>query len=111
MMPNGLSDSFAHGSKLTTSITFLSSGIVTSTPIKALITDLYPIVSTESAMSGVIDVEQIKDIIIRIDVENMAGVTSIEEITLESFGLIEYVETEETMIGVTSIEEITLTTT
>lgn len=32
MVPNGLSDSLPHGDKVTTSITFLSSGVITHTP-------------------------------------------------------------------------------
>ena len=32
MVPNGLSDALPHGDKVTTSITFLSSGIITHTP-------------------------------------------------------------------------------
>lgn len=32
MVPNGLSDAFPHGDKVSTSITFLSSGIITHTP-------------------------------------------------------------------------------
>ena len=32
MVPNGLSDALPHGDKVTTSITFLSSGVITHTP-------------------------------------------------------------------------------
>ncbi len=35
MVPNGLSDSIPHGDKVTTSITFLSSGVITHTPAVA----------------------------------------------------------------------------
>ena len=35
MVPNGLSDALPHGDKVTTSITFLSSGVITHTPAVA----------------------------------------------------------------------------
>lgn len=35
MVPNGLSDALPHGDKISTSITFLSSGVVTHTPAVA----------------------------------------------------------------------------
>ena len=78
--------------------------------IQALITDLYPVIAIEEAVKGIIEVDEIKGIVIRFDVDVMAGITSVEEITLESFGAIEYTETEESMAGLTTVEEITLLT-
>jgi len=109
MMPNGLSDAIPHGDKLTTSLTFLSSGPVELTPILALVTDVYPIVSAEEgAMTGTIEVDYIS--VIRLDFETplMGGIIEIEELTLNAI-LVEYTEEESPMSGVIVIEELTLT--
>ena len=113
MMPNALSDSFPHGDKITTSISFLSSGVVSTSPrilVKALITDLYPVLAIENTMTGIVEVDEIREYAVRVDVEVMAGITSVEEIVLVTFGAVEYTETEETMSGVTTVEDITLVT-
>ena len=50
MMPNGLNDALPHGDKLTTSLTFLSSGIVSIAPpeVFALVTETYVMIGSDS---------------------------------------------------------------
>ena len=78
-------------------------------PIFALITDVYPIISTEKPMSGSIDVSYASSIMLDFETPLMSGVIEIGELTLENI-LIEYSETEEKMTGVIEVSEITLTT-
>ena len=108
MMPNGLSDAIPHGDKLTTSLTFLSSGPVELTPIKALITDVYPIVSTEEgAILGGIDIESINIVSLNFETPVMGGIIEIDELTLNTI-LVNYTEEEEVVLGTIEIDELTL---
>ncbi|MCJ8293386.1 MAG: phage tail protein [Colwellia sp.] len=106
MMPNGLSDSFPHGDKLTTSISFLSSGEVFFTPVFALVTDIYPVLATEEAMTGTIGVESITVLSFLFETPLMGGTIGVEEITQTTI-LVEADSTEEAMTGTVSVEEIT----
>lgn len=108
MIPTALSDSFPHGDKVSTNITFVSTGpiIHNEITINALVTVLYPIQSFEDIpIQGSVSVSQVSSLEIIFETPVVSSATSIDEITIDAV-IIAYDESEKEVSGDISIESI-----